>query len=825
MKDAVKVLVVEGEPIIALHLEHKLEELGYEVVGIAVSGEAAVAIALDRRPDLVLMDIHLQGAMDGIEAARRIHEADEAAGIAVLFLTAYADDETVRRAEATLAFGYLIKPCDGPEISAAIRVALARREAEAAVEQRRKEPLKLALEAAALGVWEWEARGDRLSGFGYIDAVFGGVPDAIGEHLPSFLERVHPEDRREVQCAINRALTEGEAMNLVFRSVLPNGDIGFVETHARAYPAQSGAGVRLVGTVQDITERRRMEVRLRQAAVVFETTAEGIFILDAERRIVSVNPACCDLTDYTAEEILGGDPEVLLHGRPHSVEFYPRLESAPGRQWRGEIDYRHKDGRVFTAWESMSVVRDGSGRLTHYVASFSDISAVRAAEAELHRMAHHDPLTGLPNRILFNDRLDQALSRAARDGTRSALLFLDLDGFKTINDTLGHAGGDLLLKTVAGRIRGALRRSDTAARLGGDEFVVIMEDIERAEDGAHLAAKLLRVIGLPVELSGNRIEVSTSVGLSLYPDDGGDRHVLVKAADAAMYAAKAQGGNRYAFYTEALSVRAAERLAIEQGLRRAVKGHELSVHYQPQIGLTDGVLTAVEALVRWQDPKGGAIGPGRFIPIAEDSGIIETLGHFVLDTACREAAAFPMPLRLAVNVSARQLVRNGFEDTVATVLAATGFPAERLELEITESALQSLHDNREILDSIRSLGVRIAIDDFGTGYSSLSALKHLPIDRLKIDQSFVRDIPADPNDVAIVEAICALGLSLGLRITAEGIETREQLAVLRRLGCHEGQGYLFSRPLPAEALSRLAGEGRACAGFESGLTAVARMER
>ncbi len=810
MKDAVKVLMVEDEPIIALDLEQKLEGLGYGVAGVAASGEAAVAMALARRPELVLMDIHLQGAMDGIEAARRIHET---ARIPVLFLTAYANDDTIRRAEETLPFGYLIKPCDGPQLSAAIRMALARRGAEVAVE-RSEERLQLALYAAALGVWEWDARADRLTGFGSVDTVFGGVPDAIGEPLSSFLARVHPEDRAPVQSAIDRAIAGGGALNLTFRTMLPNGNIGFIEAHARAYPREGSTELRLVGTVQDITERRHMEERLRQAAVVFETTAEGIVILDAGRRIVSVNPACCDLTGYTEEEILGGDPEVLLHHRPHSTEFYPRLQSTPGGQWRGEIDYRRKNGGVFPAWESVSVVRDESGQTTHYVAAFSDISALRAAAAELHRMAHHDPLTGLPNRMLFNDRLDQALSRAARDGTRSALLFLDLDGFKTINDTLGHAAGDVLLKTMAGRIRGALRRSDTAARLGGDEFVVIMEDIERAEAGAHLAAKLLQVIALPVELAGNRIEVSTSVGLSLYPDDGGDRHALVRAADAAMYAAKAQGRNRYAFYTEALSVRSAERLAIEQGLRRAVKGGELSVHYQPQIGLADGAHTAVEALVRWQDPERGPIAPGRFIPIAEDSGLIEALGRFVLETACREALAFPASLRLAVNVSARQLTRNHFEDSVAAVLATTGFPAERLELEITESTLQALDDNREVLDSIRSLGVRIAIDDFGTGYSSLSVLKHLPIDRLKIDQSFVRDIPADANDVAIVEAICALGLSLGLWITAEGIETREQLAVLRRLGCHEGQGYLFSRPLPAEALSRLAGEGRPWAGFD-----------
>lgn len=798
------IAVIEDEPIVALDLKHRLEALGYAVAGIAASGEAAIALALDQRPDLLLMDIHLKGAMDGIEAARRIREQ---ADIPVLFLTAFADDETVRRAEATLPYGYLVKPCNGPEISAAIRVALARSEAEAAVE-RSEERLKLAIDTAGLGVWEWEAGANHLVGLGHIDAVFGGTRDAIGEDLDSFLERVFPDDRALVIAAIDRAMGQGEAVHTVFRSPRPSGDIGFIEAYARAYPARRGAGSRLVGTVQDITERRRMEEHLRQAAGVFETTAEGIFILDAGVRIVSVNPAFCAITGYADHEVLGGDPGVLLHSRPHSPGFYGRLESASGAQWRGEIDYRRRDGEVFPAWENISGVRDEAGRTTHYVVAFSDISAIRASEAALQRMAHHDPLTGLPNRLLLNDRLEQALSRAARDGTRSALLFLDLDGFKTINDSLGHVTGDLLLKAVAARVRAALRRSDTAARLGGDEFVVVMEDIDGPEDGAHLAAKLIEVIGLPIELSGNRIEISASVGLSLYPDDGADRHALLMAADTAMYAAKAHGRNRYAFYTEALSARAAERLAIEQGLRRAVKTGGLFVHYQPQIGLADGTLMGVEALVRWLDPEIGPIAPGRFIPIAEDSGLIETLGRFVLETACREAVLLPASLRLAVNVSARQLARNRFEETVVGALASTGFPAERLEIEITESTLQILDENRAVLERIRALGVGIAVDDFGTGYSSLSLLKHLPIDRLKIDQSFVHDIPADPNDVAIVEAVCALALSLGLRITAEGIETREQLEVLRRLGCHEGQGFLFSRPIPAEALARLAGEER-----------------
>lgn len=809
MQNTIKVLVVEDETVIALNLEDKLKGLGYGVAGTAASGEAAVALALEKRPDVVLMDINLEGEMDGIEAAQRIRAA---APIPVVFLTAYAGDETLKRAEASTPYGYLVKPTEVSELGATLRMALARRQAEVAVE-RSEERQRLALGAARLGIWEWESDSGNITTAGHVHAIGGSLAQPVGEDWASFLTRVHPADRATLDGAVMATLVRNLPLNVAFRSLSHDDGERWCELDARVFATATGAPERVVGVVKDITARREAEERLWQAAVILETTAGGMFLMDRDHHIVAVNPAFQAITGYLSEEVLGQDPEKMLHVHHHSDKFYPELQNMG--QWQGEISCRRKNGEIFLAWESMSVVRDEAGQVTHYVAAFSDISAIRTSEAKLQRMAHHDSLTGLPNRLLFNDRLEQALSRAARDGHRLALLFLDLDGFKTINDTLGHVSGDLLLKTAAERIRGAIRRSDTAARLGGDEFVVLMQDIDGAEDAARLAEKLLGVIGLPVALTGHRIEVSTSVGVSLYPEDGGDRHALVKAADAAMYAAKAQGRNRYAFYTEALSARAAERLAIEQGLRQAVKARDLSVHYQPLIGLADGALSGVEALVRWQNAKEGPIAPGRFIPIAEDSGLIEALGHFVIETACREVLAFPAPLRLAVNISVRQLTRNRFEDTLAAVLEATGFPAERLELEITESTLQALEENREVLGRIKSLGVGIAVDDFGTGYSSLSVLKHLPIDRLKIDQSFVRDIPADANDVAIVAAICALGLSLGIRITAEGIETREQLELLRQLGCHEGQGYLFSRPLPAEGLFTLAGGGRPWAGFGS----------
>jgi diguanylate cyclase (GGDEF)-like protein/PAS domain S-box-containing protein len=798
-----KVLVVEDERIIALDLRQQLQALGYVVIGLAASGEQAVAMALELKPDLVLMDIHLEGAMDGIEAAQAIHAHSR---IPVVFLTAYAEDETLKRAQASLPFGYLVKPSEYRELHATIRMALARHAAEVGLE-RSEERLRLALDVEQLGVWEWNTTMDRVTTVGPIDAIFGGALEAIGASWEGFLQRVHLEDRAAVQTAIEQALSSGQPLNLRFRIVRPLGAVSWVETYAKVYSTTPSTAARLVGVAKDITERKQIEDRLRQARAVFDTTAEGIFIMDSEHRIVSVNPAFSVITGYRLEEVVGGDPERLVHARRHSDQFYSRLESMAAGQWQGETYCRRKNGEVFPAWESVNVVRDEAGEMTHYVAAFSDITAMRQAEKELHQLSHHDPLTGFPNRLLFNDRLDQVLERAAREKQRCALLFLDLDGFKVINDTLGHSSGDLLLQSIASRLKGALRRSDTAARLGGDEFVVIMADIAHAEDGAYLARKLLETIAAPIELVGERITMSASVGLSVYPDDGADRHALLKAADTAMYHAKAQGRNRYCFYTRELAVRAAERMSIEQGLRRALEREELVLHYQPQVALTSGALTGAEALVRWQHPQQGLIAPVRFISIAEDSGLIEPLGRWVLLNACREAAGWlkaggPL-LRLSVNVSARQLTCDHFEETVREAIQETAFPAHQLEIEITESTLQVVEHSLHLLEALKALGVQIAIDDFGTGYSSLSLLKHLPIDRLKIDRSFVRDIPTDPNDVAIVEAIGALSRTLTLNITAEGVENEAQLETLRRLGCEDGQGYLFSPPLPLGELQRL----------------------
>ena len=477
-------------------------------------------------------------------------------------------------------------------------------------------------------------------------------------------------------------------------------------------------------------------------------------------------------------------------------------------EWKGEISGRRKNGELFPKWQTITGIRDDDGVLTHYVSVFSDISHIKESEKQLQHLAHHDSLTGLPNRLLLLARLEHSLQHASRNGCHVAVMFLDLDHFKKINDSFGHPVGDQLLKMVATRLLSAVRKDDTVARLGGDELTVILGSLSDANYAATAAKSILERLAKPFHLEGQDVFVSASIGISIYPQDGKDTTTLLKNADTAMYMAKHEGRRRYYFYSEDLTERAYEALTLESQLHRALEREELFLHYQPQVSLQDGRIVGVEALLRWQHPELGWVPPDRFIPLAEENGLIGPIGKWVLHTACGQAKAWQdqglARVRMSVNLSGRQLAREDIVDEVGEALEATGLSPLCLELELTESSVmtQAGHTTTT-LDALRALGTTIAIDDFGTGYSSLAYLKRFPVDRLKIDRSFVRDIPQDESDVALARAIVALAQSLDLKVVAEGVETEEQRELLKTIGCQEMQGFLFSRPRAANDLAKL----------------------
>ncbi|MFZ2853201.1 MAG: EAL domain-containing protein [Rhodocyclaceae bacterium] len=816
-------VLVEDERIVAFDLKRQLQGFGYHVAAVVASGEQAIRQVAAERPDLVLMDIHLEGVMDGIEAAAEIRSRHQ---VPVVFLTAYAEDDTLRRALESRPFGYLVKPCEGRELHATIQMALARREDEVAVEQS-EERLKLALDAASLGVLEWCPAADRLRGDSHLGALFGSPSQPLDEPWEAFIARVNEADRERVQTALNPTRVGAQAVQVEFRTLGSTGAERYIEAHAKAY-GSAEAGGRVVGILQDVTLRHRDNERLRQSSVVFQTTADAIVITDAWRRIVAVNAAFSRITGYSEDEVPGLDPDLLLHVSPGPERYLSCLQAGAAGFWHGEVCCQRKTGEAFPAWQSISAVRDGDGQLTHIVTAFSDVTLIHDAQQRLNHLAHHDPLTGLPNRLLFDDRLANAIELARRNEQRCLLLFLDLDGFKVINDTLGHAVGDDLLRIVGERLKSVLRSSDTVARLGGDEFVVLAGSAN-PDYATQLAQKILGQLRLPILLSGQSLSVTGSLGIALYPDNGTDSQQLMRAADMAMYTAKTEGRNRYHFYAEAMSARATERMDVEQGLRRAIASEGLVVYYQPRVDLATRRIIGVEALVRWRHPERGIVLPGSFIAIAEESDIIEQLGLWVLRRACSEmlglirATAAGETFHLAVNVSARQFLCADFVATVASVLNETGFPAAALELEITESTLQATERSRVIIDALKALGVAISIDDFGTGYSSLSVLRDLPIDRVKIDRSFIVDLPGNDSQRPIVEAIVALSRAMGMSITGEGIDSPAQADLLQQMGCEEGQGFFFAPPLPcAELLPRLGELARESAGRVSSVVAGER---
>ncbi len=562
----------------------------------------------------------------------------------------------------------------------------------------------------------------------------------------------------------------------------------------------------VVVNARDVTERRMADASRQQLSSAVEQTADLVIITDRAGVIEYVNPAFTRITGYTAQDVLGGRPNILKSGRQDDT-FYKELWDSilAGQSFTEVMANRRKDGTLYYEEKTITPLKDRRGRITHFVSTGKDITERIEAQERLQHLAHHDVLTDLPNRALMRDRLVQALSRARRDGRYVALLFMDLDNFKDINDTLGHRCGDQLLIEVAGRLQSCLREEDTIARLGGDEFVVILENLRAVDEVAPIAQKLVDSLAAEFLINDTALYATTSVGITLFPADTQQLDVLISNADAAMYQAKAHGGNCFQFFTPEMAAQISTRLTLERELRQAQQADAWCLHFQPRVRLDTNQVICAEALLRWIHPEHGLSEPDTFLPTLEQTGLMVPVGHWVMQEVCRAVRSWRdaglRDLRASINLSVRQLHDPALLATLDQAVRAAGLSYDMLELEITESSL--LNDMQEALTVLRRLraqGVTIAIDDFGTGYSSLSYLKQLPVDRIKLDRSFVAAIPAE-KDAAVARAVIELAHSLGLKVTAEGVETQQQLEFLRAQGCDEAQGYLFARPVDAAALA------------------------
>ncbi|QYJ78589.1 EAL domain-containing protein [Shewanella acanthi] len=667
-----------------------------------------------------------------------------------------------------------------------------------------EERLKLALWATGDGLWDWNIKENLVYRTNMDTAV------SQWNHNSLLHDKTHPEDREKFKHELTEHI-QGRSpfFEVEYRiETSPGNWIWMLDRGKVVESTPQRQAIRMTGTSRNITSRKLIENELILSSQVLNSMNEAVVVAGLDYRIRSVNPAFTAITGYSDRMIIN-KPLIQIAFRRKQKDLFSGVEQQLLRHkhWAGEIQIRNRQGQPILAWLEINQVIDIKGETSHFVAVFTDITERKKVEEELRFLASFDILTGLPNRTLFQDRLTHAISQAHRSQDIVALLFLDLDRFKHINDSMGHHIGDLLLKEVAERLQTAVREGDTVARLGGDEFTIILEGVAKTQAATLISEKVLDAFQTPFILDNKSFIISTSIGISLYPNDAEDVDSLIKFADAAMYHAKALGRNNFQFYTNELNEVATRHVLLESGLKQAISRNELSLVYQPKFSLRDGSLTGLEALLRWHHNELGPISPVEFIPLAEETGIIDRIGHWVINQACEQMANWREVgienISIAVNLSAKQLKTN-IISTIEAALKHSGLSANHLELELTESMImENPQETASILSQLKALGLSIAIDDFGTGYSSLSYLKRFPIDTLKIDREFVRDIINDPDDAAITSAIIALAHSLDLNVIAEGVESQEQLNFLGLQGCDQVQGFLLSKPLDANDCLKL----------------------
>jgi diguanylate cyclase (GGDEF)-like protein/PAS domain S-box-containing protein len=773
--------------------------------------------------EVVLLDLTLPDGK-GIEVFDRVLEA---APNALIMVLSAADDEAIaNQAVQRGAHDYLVKNhLDAHWLPRALRYLIERQATRDAL-RISEARFRAMSDASPLGIFVSDAQG----GCVYTNAAYHKISGLDFEQAlgTNWSMAIHPEDRERVLAEWRLAARGQAVFQTEFRFLQGDNSVVWARVNSAAM-REGKASFGLVQTVEDISERKITESVLRaaeealfeekeRAQVTLNSIGDAVLTTDLAGNVRYLNLVAETMTGWSRESALGrplAEVFKIIDGKTHVLVENPALRAIKEDKIVGlaaDCVLIHRDGFESAIEDSAAPIHNREGRVIGAVLVFHDVSESRAVALRMAHLAQHDFLTGLPNRVLLTERCSQAIGQANRHKRQVGLLFLDLDFFKRINDSLGHAIGDELLQSVADRMVAAVRATDTVCRQGGDEFVILLAEIEQPLDATYVAEKLLAAFALPHQIDGHELHVSLSIGISIYPDDGNNVDSVMQNADTAMFHAKANGRNKYQFFRADMNTSAVHRLAIENDLRRGLRQDEFLLHYQPQIDLAAGTMIGAEALIRWQDPQNGLVSPAQFMPIAEESGLIVPIGRWVLREACRQVQAWLdaglAAVPVAVNISAIEFRHKDFLAGVGLILKDTGLSPQYLELELTESILmQDAEASEATLHALKTMGVRLAIDDFGTGYSSLSYLKRFPIDTLKIDQSFVRDIVTDPDDGSIVSAVISMGKNLNQHVIAEGVETPAQLEFLRARQCDEGQGFLFSRPLSAKDFARLLAGG------------------
>lgn len=782
------VLIVDDELSARLIMRTTLEESGFDVLEAQSVAEAREQFRC-HEPDLIILDVILPDG-NGIELCSELRQHPRGRNLPIAMATGLDDLASIQQAYQSGATDFITKPISWGTLGHRVRYLLRAHKAisELSLSESKTRALLSSLPDLLFRVHDDGLIIDRQAGS---QAPDWGTWDLLpGSRLLNLL----PADLgKPLQDEIRQTLLSSQPRSME------------LNLHQRCWETRliPRGDDEVLLVVRDITLRKQMEDQLRLSAKVFESSNEAILISDRANRIISVNHRFEEITGYLASEVLGHEATILGTSSEENISFYRNLHAILQEQgsWQGEASDKRKSGETYPVWLSISLVRDIQGNPEYHIASFSDITERKQQEARIEHLAFHDLLTGLPNRRLLTDRIQVAIAQAAREANGIALLFIDLDRFKNINDSLGHQVGDQLLRMVGERLKAWVRSGDTVSRVGGDEFIVLCPNCDSPADASSLGEKLLEAVAKPYRIGDTELVITASIGIALYPDNGTDANSLIGNADVAMYLAKENDRNNYQFYSPELNARNLERLQMELRLRHALEEGEFMLYFQPQIDAKSGKIVGAEALIRWLEPELGLIPPGRFIPLAEETGQIQAIGEWVLQQACRHLKKWKQmglpELPIAINLSARQFKQSSFVDTISQTLDDYKIPPHLLELELTESMLmKDVPQTTAKLNQLKRMGFRISIDDFGTGFSSLNYLRHFPLDVLKIDQSFVRELFDESAALAIIESIIALARSLGMRTVAEGVETAEQRSILESRGCDILQGYLISRPLP-----------------------------